>query len=157
MFIATESAEGRYTLRQFDVRNRERKAAQNVELEPFVDTTDRAAMDVNSLSLSSDGLYIAAGRTDNWADVYDARMLERGPLHSFAHEGAVAPDTYGVVKTEWVDGSPHGVGLVTGGIDGESARAVSRVDVVGTGRMLTMQDAQVAYGYGTSGTRPTTR
>ncbi|KAI0651744.1 WD40-repeat-containing domain protein [Trametes meyenii] len=116
LFIATEGPNCAFALRQFDVR---RKAAvQKVELEPFVDITDRTAMDVNSLSVSADGLYVAAGRTDNWADVYDTRMLTKGPLYSFAHEGVVGHDSFGVVKTQWVDGAPHGVGLITGGVDG---------------------------------------
>ncbi|KAI8995525.1 hypothetical protein BD414DRAFT_409596 [Trametes punicea] len=120
LFIATEGSESTYTLRQFDVRTRDRKAVQKVDLEPFADIQDKLSMDVNSLSLSSDGIYIAAGRTDNWADVYDSRMLARGPLYSFAHEDAVSAekDKFGIVKTQWVDGMPHGVGLVTGGIDG---------------------------------------
>ncbi|CDO72346.1 hypothetical protein BN946_scf184977.g43 [Trametes cinnabarina] len=122
LFIATEGPESRFVLRQFDARTRDRKAVQTVDLEPFADSTDKASMDVNSLSLSPDALYLAAGRTDNWADVYDARMFARGPLHSFAHEDAVsgAADNYGIVKTQWVDGAPRGVGvgLVTGGSDG---------------------------------------
>ncbi|KAI9062963.1 hypothetical protein FKP32DRAFT_1612178 [Trametes sanguinea] len=120
LFIATECPDSSFTLRQFDARTRDRKPAQKVALEPFAPGTDRASMEINALALSSDGLYLAAGRTDNWADVYDARMLARGPLHSFAHEDAVsgARDNYGVVKAQWVDGRPHGVGLVTGGSDG---------------------------------------
>ncbi|KAI0374280.1 WD40 repeat-like protein [Pilatotrama ljubarskyi] len=118
LFIATEGPESVYALRQFDARRRERKASQKVQLEPFVDISDRSAMAINSLSLSSDGIYIAAGRTDNWVDVYDSRMLAKGPLYNFAHEGDVGNDTFGVVKTQWVDGMPYGVGLVSGGIDG---------------------------------------
>ncbi|KAI0361747.1 hypothetical protein OH77DRAFT_1546696 [Trametes cingulata] len=118
LFIATEGSECVYALRQFDARRRERKAVQKVELEPFVDISDKSAMDINSLSLSSDGIYIAAGRSDNWVDVYDSRMLTKGPLYNFAHEGDVGNDTFGVVKTQWIDGAPYGVGLVSGGIDG---------------------------------------
>ncbi|KAH9857884.1 WD40-repeat-containing domain protein [Lenzites betulinus] len=119
LFIATEGPETTYILRQFDVRARTRKAVHRIELEPFVDLTDKAAIDINSLSLSADGLYLAAGRTDNWVDVYDARMLARGPLHSLAHEDSDKPRrSYGVVKTQWVDGAPYGVGLVSGGADG---------------------------------------
>ncbi|EIW64779.1 uncharacterized protein TRAVEDRAFT_111056 [Trametes versicolor FP-101664 SS1] len=121
LFIATEGPETTFNLRQFDVRARLRKPVQTVALEPFADITDKAAMDINSLSLSADGLYLAAGRTDNWVDVYDARALGRGPLHAFAHEESDKPDRramYGIVKTEWVAGAPYGVGLVSGGADG---------------------------------------
>ncbi len=74
LFIATEGPETTYNLRQFDVRARLRKPVQTVALEPFADLTDKAAIDINSLALSADGLYLAAGRTDNWVDVYDARV-----------------------------------------------------------------------------------
>lgn len=77
--------------------------------------------EINSLSLSLDGIYIAVGRSDNWADVYDSRMLQRGELYCFAHEGG-GPDTYGVVKTQWVDSYPFGFGLVSGGVDGTISR-----------------------------------
>lgn len=87
-------------------------------MEPFAGTPDRSETDINGLSISSDGVYIAAARTDNWLDVYDARMLSRGPLHKFAHEVAGGPDSYGVVKTQWVEGRPFGTGFVSGGLDG---------------------------------------
>ena len=82
---------------------------------------DRANMDVTALAASADGLLVAAARTDNWLDVYDARMLARGPLRRCAHEREqdprVAP-TYGVVKAQWVEGRPWGEGLISGGVDG---------------------------------------
>ena len=78
-------------------------------------------MDVTALAASADGLLVAAARTDNWLDVYDARMLARGPLRRCAHEREqdprVAP-TYGVVKAQWVEGRPWGEGLISGGVDG---------------------------------------
>nr|VWO96744.1 Transcriptional repressor TUP1 [Ganoderma boninense] len=120
LYIATEGP-GRipaYTLRQYDVRNGgNRKAQQQVKLKPFAGSLDRMCTEINSLSLSPDGIYIAVGRSDNWVDVYDSRMLQRRELHSFAHEGG-GPDTYGVVKTQWVDSYPFGFGLVSGGVDG---------------------------------------
>ena len=121
LYIATEGP-GRvpaYTLRQYDVRNsgNGKAAAQQVKLKPFAGSPDRACTEINSLSLSPDGIYLAVGRSDNWVDVYDSRMLQRRELHSFAHEGG-GPDTYGVVKTQWVDGYPFGFGLVSGGVDG---------------------------------------
>lgn len=152
LFIATEGPETTYNLRQFDVRARLRKPVQTVALEPFADLTDKAAIDINSLALSADGLYLAAGRTDNWVDVYDARMLARGPLHAFAHEDSNKPDRramYGVVKTEWVCGAPYGVGLVSGGADG----MVGFVCVDGPGADM---DVQVVLGCGTCGGRRTT-
>ena len=124
LYIATEGP-GRipaYTLRQYDVRNGgNRKAQQQVKLKPFAGSPDRMCTEINSLSLSLDGIYIAVGRSDNWADVYDSRMLQRGELYCFAHEGG-GPDTYGVVKTQWVDSYPFGFGLVSGGVDGTISR-----------------------------------
>lgn len=137
------------------MRARLRKPVQTVALEPFADTTDKAAMDINSLSLSADGLYLAAGRTDNWVDVYDARALGRGPLHAFAHEESDKPDRramYGIVKTEWVSGAPYGVGLVSGGADGMAGSLC----VMSSGRwVLTCMDVQAVSGCGTCGGRRT--
>ncbi|TBU35131.1 WD40-repeat-containing domain protein [Dichomitus squalens] len=162
LFIATEGP-GRtpsYFLRQYDVRSAaDRRAVQQVELEPFAGSPDRNYTDINSLSLSPDGIYIAVGRTDNWVDVYDARMLQRGPLHNYAHEGgglhkyrAVnmgeggASDEYGVVKTQWVDSYPFGFGLVSGGADGcvrlWDAKLASSDPV--NGRILAQSDDHVA-------------
>ena len=93
---------------------------QTVELEPFAGNPDRQVTDINGLTVSADGVYVAASRTDNWLDVYDGRMLRRGPLYKFAHEGETSAATFGVVKAEWVDGVPYGTGFVSGGVDGGS-------------------------------------
>ncbi|KAI0778074.1 WD40-repeat-containing domain protein [Trametes elegans] len=118
LFAATETTDGTFFLRQFDAHRRARAPVQQLELEPFRHMPSRAEMNVNALAVSPDGLYIAVGRSDNWADVYDSRMLSRGMLYSFAHEGDPGGDAYGVVKAQWVDGPPFGAGLVTGGIEG---------------------------------------
>ena len=124
LYIATEGPDSPYVLRRYDVRvpddNEERgspKAVQQIALEPFAGNLDRSLTDINCLSLSSDGIYVAAARTDNWLDVYDTRMLSRGPLYKFAHEGG-GGDTFGVVKAQWVEGYPFGTGFVSGGVDG---------------------------------------
>ncbi|TFK94316.1 hypothetical protein K466DRAFT_571912 [Polyporus arcularius HHB13444] len=120
LYIATEGPDSRYTLRQYDVRDLARKTAkQHIDLEPFAGNPSRNDMDINCLSVSSDGIYIAAGRMDNRLDVYDARMLARGLLYNFAHEGGgPGTDSYGVVKVQWVDGVPYGTGFLSGGVDG---------------------------------------
>ncbi|KAH9944484.1 uncharacterized protein BXZ73DRAFT_39487 [Epithele typhae] len=130
---ASENPKAAYTLRVFEASKLISRPAQTVELEPFLAPfdRDRTYSDVNSMSVSPDGLCVALGRTDNWTDVYDTRMLTKGPLRSFGHEGEIEPEsaetegsskritTYGIVKTQWVNGPPYGYGLVTGGIDGD--------------------------------------
>lgn len=72
-------------------------------------------------SFSPDGIYLAAGRSDNRTDVYDARNIGGGVLHVFEHTGPsrVSPgsESYGVVEAVWVEASRK-LGLVTGGNDG---------------------------------------
>ncbi|KAI0757113.1 WD40-repeat-containing domain protein [Daedaleopsis nitida] len=125
LYIATEGSDCQYILRAFDVRRRgsdARTAVHQIALEPFKGDPSHDDTDINCLSVSSDGLYIAVARTDNCVDVYDARKLSRGPLYKLAHDeredGRNGIHSYGVVKVQWVDGLPHGTGFVSGGIDG---------------------------------------
>ncbi|RPD63054.1 hypothetical protein L227DRAFT_412724 [Lentinus tigrinus ALCF2SS1-6] len=122
LYIATEGADSNYALRCYDVRHRSKNKAaeQYVDLEPFAGIPGQGDTDINCLSVSSDGIYIAAGRTDNRLDVYDTRMLTRGALYNFSHEdgGLIETDSYGVVKVQWVDSVPYGTGFLSGGVDG---------------------------------------
>ncbi|RDX40894.1 hypothetical protein OH76DRAFT_281978 [Lentinus brumalis] len=122
LYIATEGPDSRYTLRRYDVRypsRRCRTEEECIDLEPFSSKPVHSWTDIHCLSVSSDGIYIAAGRTDNWVDIYDARMLHRGALYKCAHEpGGVDTGSYGVVKVQWVDSVPYGTGFLSGGNDG---------------------------------------
>ena len=114
-------------------RGSKNTAEQQVDLEPFAGNPAKGETDINCLSVSSDGIYIAAGRSDNRLDVYDARMLTRGVLYNFAHEdgGLAEADSYGVVKVQWVDSVPYGTGFLSGGVDGADRARRVRAECVG--------------------------
>jgi len=117
LMIATEGVEDSYFLRQYDARRHIKKTQQKVSLEPFVGS---GRAEVNRLSFSSDGTYLAVPRSDNTTHVYDGRYLSRGPLHIFAHDGGTTTlnNRYGIVEVAWVDGALSDFGLISGGIDG---------------------------------------
>ena len=116
MAIATKSAKHAHSLYLFDAARQNPDAAHKVELDSF-------HQDVTTMKFSPDGVYLAIARDDNMTDVYDTRSLSRGKLHAFTHEPgnvfAYSKDIYGVVEAQWVEGHPSGLGLVTGGCDGE--------------------------------------
>ena len=68
-------------------------------------------------------IYLAVARNDDVTHVYDSRMVGKGPMHAFEHVGAgrniPGSDSYGIVEAYWVESSARGLGLVTGGTDGE--------------------------------------
>jgi hypothetical protein len=75
------------------------------------------------MAFSSDGIYLALGRDDNCAHVYDTRFLkERGVLFEFKHSelNYKSPEHifYGVVGLQWVETRAGRLGLITGGNDG---------------------------------------
>ena len=100
----------------FDAARLSSIAVHKIELDSF-------HQGVTTTRFSPDGVYIALARDDNTTDVYDTRFLSRGKLHAFTHEPgnvlAYSKDVYGVVEAQWVEGHPSGLGLVTGGCDGE--------------------------------------
>ncbi|KAJ7464613.1 WD40-repeat-containing domain protein [Mycena latifolia] len=104
-------------LRIYDVANTRASAMQTRSLEPFM----TESQEVNSMTFSSDSIYLAIGRDDNRTHVYDSRMLERGILFNFEHsEPQFSADQafFGVAKVEWVESRFSRLGLVTGGNDG---------------------------------------
>jgi hypothetical protein len=80
---------------------------------------------VTAVSFSPDGLLLAVARSDDEVHVYDTRFMGQGrePLRRFLHWGdncCMAGDEWGVVDAVWVDGwCGRGLGIVTGGSDGE--------------------------------------
>ncbi|KAI0963435.1 hypothetical protein AcW1_000514 [Taiwanofungus camphoratus] len=117
LMVATEGPEGSHTLWQYDARRLARRVVQKISLEPF-----NGSGQVNRLTYSPDGIYLAVARHDNTIHIYDSRYLKRRVLHALAHDkGTIASEkttTYGVVEARWVEGSSRGLGLVTGGVDG---------------------------------------
>ncbi|CAK5283249.1 unnamed protein product [Mycena citricolor] len=73
--LATQN-ETKNTLRLYDVRRRDGRARRTIQLESFSDKL----REVNCISFSPDGLYIAVGRSDNHAHIYDTRMFKKHDL-----------------------------------------------------------------------------
>ena len=121
-----------HVLRLFDLRTkRARRAVHKTALEAFRFARGAPACDgeVTAAAFSPDGALLAAARNDNQLHVYDARFLARGPLLRFCHWGAerCAPGgRFGVTEAKWVQGwGGLGLGLVSGGMDGEQASTVA--------------------------------
>ncbi|KAJ7716752.1 hypothetical protein B0H16DRAFT_1612742, partial [Mycena metata] len=105
-------------LRIYDVGKKDGSAVQTCRLETF-STPDH---EVNSMTFSTDSIYVAIGRDDNCTHVYDSRMLGRGVLHNFRHSelqpSSNGQSFFGVVGVQWVESRTRRLGLVTGGNDG---------------------------------------
>ena len=115
-------------LRLYDVGTKSKKPYRTLNLPSFeiglLDAEDDYDGAVNSASFSPDGIYLAVARNDNRVHVYDSRMLERGLLHEFEHNGPsrVSPSktSFGISGAQWIQSlSSNRLGLVTGGNDGE--------------------------------------
>ncbi|KAF7356334.1 WD-REPEATS-REGION domain-containing protein [Mycena venus] len=111
-------------LRIYDIRNKNSTATQTICLEPLASES----REVNSMAFSPDSMYLALGRDDNCAHVYDCRMLQRRGMlreqgfiynfkHSDTHVGSENPNLFGVVGVSWRQ-NRNKLGLVTGGNDG---------------------------------------
>ncbi|KAL0065171.1 hypothetical protein AAF712_007841 [Marasmius tenuissimus] len=114
-------------MRLYDVATKSSKPYRTLNLPSFVlglvDNEDDWSAAVNSASYSPDGIYLAVARNDNTVHMYDSRMLERGTLHEFEHDGPsrVSPgkSSFGVLGAQWLESpSSNRLGLVTGGNDG---------------------------------------
>jgi WD40 repeat protein len=81
--------------------------------------------DVEHLKFDPSGEYLAVGRSDNVAQVFDTRM--GAILHTLHHGKSISTkppsERYGITAMEWVTGW-HGCGvrLLTGGEDGVSPK-----------------------------------
>jgi WD40 repeat protein len=104
----------------YDVRRKSSKSIIECDLERFTENTDG---EVTCAAFSPDGIYLAAARSDNRTDIYDARNIGRGVIHVFEHSGpsrgSPGSESYGVVEAVWVESPSRRLGLVTGGNDGE--------------------------------------
>ena len=87
--------------------------------------------EVKAVSFSPDGLLLAVARSDDELHVYDSRFMgsSREPMKRFLHWGedhCVGGDRWGIVDAVWVDGwCGRGLGVVTGGSDGEMSPRAS--------------------------------
>jgi WD40 repeat protein len=113
-----------HLIRVFDARGSSKDAMQCTHLETSL-WPPSFNWDVNSASYSPDGLYLVVARSDNISHVYDSRVLEKGPMHTFEHRGSrrdgPGSGPFGVTDARWVETpTRRKLGLVTGGIDGSS-------------------------------------
>jgi len=120
--LSTRAPDNKHLLRVYDTRRGLPKATYLMELEPFPIRDDFEG-EVNNASFSPDGMYLALARNDNRTHVYDRRMLGRGVIFEYGHDGeskaASQKDVYGVVKAQWVQSyATRRMALVTGGEDG---------------------------------------
>ncbi|KXN92404.1 Rik1-associated factor 1 [Leucoagaricus sp. SymC.cos] len=122
--LATQ-AEGGNFLRLFDIKNLNGSHMQKITLEPFHFTgkhLDQQNPEINSMTFSPDGIYLALARMDNSVHVYDSRMLSRGVLHIYRHKPPPIyhekKDYHGVFNAEWITTRSGQYVLLSGGEDG---------------------------------------
>jgi len=84
--------------------------------------------EVRAVSFSPDGLLLAISRSDDELHIYDSRFVGRSrePMMRFLHWGddyCLGGDRWGIVDAVWVNGwCGKGLGVITGGSDGESSK-----------------------------------
>jgi WD40 repeat protein len=127
--ICTAAPDDVHFLRIYDVhRKNGQHAIHEVQLDPFLASIPPSTLEegeVTAVSFSPDGLLLAIARSDDELHVYDSRFMGQGrkPMRRFRHWGddcCVGGLKWGVVDAVWVDGwCGRGVGIVTGGSDGE--------------------------------------
>jgi len=133
--LCTQAESNKHILRLYDIRRREPTAHVSLVLAPFRrggDGGDKGFEgEMNVVTFSPEGLYLAIARNDNHTHLYDRRMIRsRGddepsePLFDYEHRGeskaASEHELYGIVNAQWIQSSlTRRTCLVTGGEDGE--------------------------------------
>ncbi|KAK2463584.1 hypothetical protein APHAL10511_004335 [Amanita phalloides] len=106
-------------IRLYDIGRKLVSAVETVRMEPF---RQRINGEVNSISISPDGIYVAIARGDNRVHVYDSRFFKRGTLFEYEHQGPslVNPGhhSFGAVGVQWAETEHSRLSLVSGGSDG---------------------------------------
>ncbi|EIW79316.1 WD40 repeat-like protein [Coniophora puteana RWD-64-598 SS2] len=148
--LITRGHNDSHPLRMFDLRAKSRDEPHTMfELRPFESKdADNKDAEVRHTCYSPDELYLAIARSDNTTDVYDKRMLGRGPLHILRHgHGPSKAEKYGVQRVHWLTGRDgRRTGLLTGGDDG-CVRLWDlglAMDDHGQGRILAQMDGGIA-------------
>ncbi|KAF7327486.1 WD-REPEATS-REGION domain-containing protein [Mycena kentingensis (nom. inval.)] len=115
--LVTNRAAQDATLHLFDIGQKDGRHSAMCPLKKSFD----ADVEVKSMAFSPCNNYVALGRADNETHLYDRRMLQRGVLLAFKHEGprSRSPEQNfdGISALQWVE---HGgrYSLATGGDDG---------------------------------------
>lgn len=110
-----------HILRLYDVARKNGTAVKTVHMEAFPGNVNG---EVNSISISPGGIYIAIARTDNRLHVYDSRNFKNGKLYEYKHQGAslVSPGysfSIGVPRAQWAETEYGRLTLISGGVDGK--------------------------------------
>lgn len=108
----------KHILRLYDVRRRNGSAVETFHLDAFENVNG----EVNSISISPDGIYVAFARSDNRIHVYDSRNFKNGKLSEYEHNGP-STGTYepfcGIPCVRWAETVYGRLTLISGGIDGK--------------------------------------
>lgn len=97
---------------------------------PHLESSDG---EVRAIRFSPDGLLLAISRSDDELHIYDSRFMGRSrePMRRFRHWGddyCLGGDKWGIVDAVWVNGwCGKGLGVITGGSDGEISNLKLRV------------------------------
>ncbi|KAF8637653.1 hypothetical protein AX17_002721 [Amanita inopinata Kibby_2008] len=144
----SRGAGGTSLLRVYDIKRKNGCAIERVQQEPSRLDSDG---EINGISLSPDGLYIALARNDNRTHVYDARMLKKGKLFEYEHKGIslTSPgySSYGVTKAQWAESSEGRLTLITGGSDGciRAWDPLQAMESPRNGRVLVQANSDIGY------------
>jgi hypothetical protein len=119
---ASRGHNGKHILRLYDAKRKNGSAVETVHMESFAAD---ASVDgeVNSISISPDGIYVAIARIDNRTHVYDSRNIKKGKLFEYEHTGPslLRPGSApcGVPRAVWAETEYSRLTLISGGIDGK--------------------------------------
>ncbi|KAI0793404.1 WD40-repeat-containing domain protein [Abortiporus biennis] len=114
--LALNNASHEVSIHLYDIRQKTARPGQSVKLSP---SDSDKNLDINDMSYSPDGIYLALARTDNCVQLYDSRYLRKGcHILDLQHQTPSNKDHFGVVKIEWVQAAMGSYGIVTGGADG---------------------------------------
>ena len=108
-----------HILRLYDVRRKNGTAVKTFHIEAFSENVNG---EVNSISISPDGIYVAIARNDNRIHVYDYRNFKNGKLYEYEHNGP-SPGTgepyFGIPCARWAETVYGRLTLISGGMDGK--------------------------------------
>ena len=117
---ASRGPNRKHILRLYDIKRKNGSAVETVHMGSFPADIDG---EVNSISISPDGIYVAIARIDNRTHVYDSRNIKKGKLFEYEHTGPslLRPNSgaLGVPRAVWAETEYSRLTLISGGVDGK--------------------------------------
>jgi len=147
---ASRGPNRKHILRLYDAKRKNGSAVETVHMESF---PADASVDgeVNSISISPDGIYVAIARIDNRTHVYDSRNIKKGKLFEYEHTGPslLRPGSApcGVPRAVWAETEYSRLTLISGGIDG-SVRSWNPLEAITSpknGIILAQVQSDIGY------------